>query len=113
MAIFTHSEWTGILRRVRQNDPNLTRHWFDQLRGGNLDHGILEIRCANTPQQRYLGQHCTKPFCIAAQEETGRLVSVRFTIDDEDDNGQQRSRKRPSEKAPPPDEETDQGRLIP
>lgn len=95
MPAITSSEWSGILDRVRREHPNLTRHWFDQLCSANLEFGILEVKCANLPQQRYLGEHCTRPFCEAAQAETGRLVSVRFTVDD-GTNGASPGRDRPS-----------------
>lgn len=82
MATLSTGEWNGIVSRVRENYPNLTRQWFEQLHGASLEHGVLEVFCANVPQQRYLGAHCIRPFCEAAQEETGCLISVRFALAD-------------------------------
>ena len=87
MATISPCEWNGIIDRVQARHPNLARHWFDQLQGADLEFGVLEVVCANAPQQRYLGRHCTKPFCEAAQEETGRLISVRFVLPEHRDNG--------------------------
>ncbi len=82
MAPLADSEWSGILNRVKQTFPNLARHWFDDLQVPDLQHGVLHVRCANLPQQRYLGEHCARPFSEAAQQETGRLISVRFSVPD-------------------------------
>ena len=87
MATILPCEWNGIIDRVQARYPNLARHWFDQLQSADLEFGVLEVVCANAPQQRYLGRHCTKPFCEAAQEETGRLVTVRFVLPEQRNNG--------------------------
>lgn len=79
MAIPTAFEWKNILVHVRNHYPNLTRHWFDQLHPGELKHGVLDVRCANDPQFRYLSTHCARPFTEAAQAETAMLVSIRFS----------------------------------
>ncbi len=84
MPTISASQWNGIVKRVRQRHPNLTRHWFDQLRGANLEHGVLQVFCANVPQQRYLAQYCAGPFSEAAQEETAHLVTVRFALPEHD-----------------------------
>jgi len=83
MSTLTAPEWQGILSRVKQDNPNITRPWFNQLDLVDLDHGILEITCANLPQQRYLGEHCARSFSEAAQAETGNLITVRFTISEQ------------------------------
>lgn len=107
MASLSTGEWNGIVNRVRENYPNLTRQWFDQLHGASLEHGVLEVFCANVPQQRYLGAHCIRPFCEAAQEETGCLISVRFVLTDPRDatggNGHTTPKDTQSSLPPSPD----------
>ncbi|MCG3138632.1 MAG: Chromosomal replication initiator protein DnaA [Phycisphaerae bacterium] len=88
MTTLTTTEWSGILNYVRQHHANITRHWFDQLRFIGLQHGTVDIRCANLPQQRYLSEQCARQFTEAAQVETGQLVSVRFTVEDDSSGNQ-------------------------
>ncbi len=80
MAALTSSEWQDVLAYVRKNHANVVRKWFDELGDAALDHGILEIGCANLPQQRYLTEQCIVAFTEAAQVLTSRLVTVRFLI---------------------------------
>lgn len=80
MANISAAEWSSIVNQVRVAYPNLTRNWFDQLQAISIKHGVLEVVCANLPQQRYLGQHCSRAFCTAAQQQTGRLVSIQFVV---------------------------------
>ncbi|MBN1342008.1 MAG: chromosomal replication initiator protein DnaA [Phycisphaerae bacterium] len=78
----TDTVWGDILGQLRVHHPELVRGWFSQLVPVHLDHGVLEIRAANESQQRYLSDHCVRPFVEAAQAATGRLISVRFTINE-------------------------------
>ena len=80
MPNISAAEWSSIVNHVRAGYPNLTRSWFDQLQAISIKHGVLEVVCANLPQQRYLGQHCSRAFCTAAQQQTGRLVSIHFQV---------------------------------
>lgn len=80
MANISAAEWNSIVNHVRSGYPNLTRNWFDQLQAISIKHGVLNVACANLPQQRYLGQHCSRAFCAAAQQQTGRLVSIHFEV---------------------------------
>ncbi len=76
----TVPEWKKIVAFVRDRHPNILRTWFDELRAVGLDGGILNVQCANLPQQRYLQEHASRPFVEAAQSMTGMLLAVRFTI---------------------------------
>ena len=76
----TDTVWADVLAHVRIHHHDLARGWFAQLVPLRLDQGVLEIRAANTSQQRYLSDHCARPFAEAAQAATGRLVSVRLCL---------------------------------
>jgi chromosomal replication initiator protein len=80
MTALNELKWNDILEQVDTRHPNVTRAWFKDLRFADLHHGVVEISCANSPQQRYLSEHCVQPFMEAAQALTGCLVSVRFRV---------------------------------
>jgi chromosomal replication initiator protein len=83
MSGVSEALWADILAQVRINNPDLVRGWFTQLSPIGLDQGILEIRAVNSGQQRYLSDHCLRAFVEAAQAATGRLVTVRFSFQEE------------------------------
>lgn len=99
MENISAAEWNSIVKRVRSEHPNLTRRWFDQLQTIRIKHGVLYVACANLPQQRYLGQYCSRAFCEAAQQQIGRLVSIHFELAQRDiaDRGP----ARPQDEYPP------------
>lgn len=72
--------WADILGYVRTHQGSVARGWFSQLQAGTLQRGELVILAANKAQLTYLQGHCIHPFVEAAQAATGRLVSVRFSI---------------------------------
>ncbi len=77
-AIFDPSLWHQILQRVRAGHPSLNRVWFDQLTPRQLTNGVIQVIVANAAQLNFCQSQCQKPFTNAAQEITGRLVSVMF-----------------------------------
>jgi len=74
----SNTVWADILAHVRIHHPDLVRGWFSQLHPARLEQGVFEIQAANDSQQRYLSDHCLRPFTEAAQAATGRLITVRF-----------------------------------
>lgn len=79
MEGITDIVWGDILSHLRMNQTEIVRGWFSQLTPIRLENGVLEIRAVNESQQRYLNDHCVRPFVDAAQAATGRLVTVAFT----------------------------------
>lgn len=75
------STWNDIIEHVGVHYPDLTRDWFSHLRPVGFNNGALVIHAENSPQLRYLDEHCRRPFVEAAQAATGRLVGVRFQSD--------------------------------
>ncbi len=76
----TDTVWGDVLAHLRIHQAELVRGWFSQLVPVRLEQGVLEIRATNDSQQRYLSDHCLRAFVEAAQAATGRLVTVRFTL---------------------------------
>ena len=72
------SLWQRITEHVIARGGNLIRPWFAQLDPVAMEHGLLEIQAPGPAEQQYLRQHATRLFVEAAQEATGRLVSVCF-----------------------------------
>jgi len=72
------SVWKDVIEHVRVHYPDLARGWFAGLHPAELSGGVLAIRAENSPQVRYLNDHCRRPFVEAAQAATGRLVGITF-----------------------------------
>lgn len=70
--------WTSILDEFRRANPPLVRAWFRGLEAQSLSTGNLVIGAQNAAQVRYLTQNCQTALIRAAQQVTGRLISVRF-----------------------------------
>lgn len=81
MSPSTTTFWNDVLARVRGSHGELVRAWFSELRASRLEGGVLEVLTQNDAQARYLGAECRAAFCNAAQEATGRLVSIVFKTD--------------------------------
>jgi chromosomal replication initiator protein len=77
-AIFDPSLWQQILQRVRAAHPSLNRVWFDQLTPRQLTNGVIQVTVSTAAQLNFCQSQCQKPFTNAAQEVTGRLISVTF-----------------------------------
>jgi len=75
--------WQRIVQQVIAAGGNIIRSWFTELEPISLEHGLLEIRVANSRQQEYCRQHATRLFTEAAQAATGMLVGVCFLTQSE------------------------------
>ena len=71
--------FADILERVKTLDPVNARKWFDQLELSQLDAGLLQIMCPDEVTAQFLQDNCLANFTKAAQNITGRLVSITFT----------------------------------
>lgn len=79
MQLAVDTIWQDVIGQIRLHHPQLVRGWFSQLHPADVERGVLAVRTANGAQSRYLDRHCRKAFVEAAQNITGRLVSVEFT----------------------------------
>jgi chromosomal replication initiator protein len=73
--------FTDILERAKALDPANARKWFEKLTVLHFDGGSLEIGCPDDPTIRFLRDNCKSSFTRAAQQITGHLVTVGFTVD--------------------------------
>jgi chromosomal replication initiator protein len=73
--------WHKILQTVRNQHPVLNRVWFDQMAPRQLTKGIIQVTVATAAQLNFCQHQCQQPFTDAAQQVTGRLVSVSFHCD--------------------------------
>ena len=70
-----------VLERAKSLDPVNTRKWFDELTMVRFNGGLMEIGCPDEVTSRFLDDTCRATFTQAAQQITGHLVSVKFTVD--------------------------------
>jgi chromosomal replication initiator protein len=75
------SIFTDIVERAKALDPVNARRWFDELRLLHLDGGSLGVGCPDEPSVRFLRANCKSSFTRAAQQITGHLVAIDFTVD--------------------------------
>src|SRR5688572_14732954 len=70
--------WRSILNNVRLQHPSLNRVWFDQMVPRQLTNGVIQVTVSTPAQLNFCQGQCQQPFTAAAQQITGRLVSVSF-----------------------------------
>jgi chromosomal replication initiator protein len=73
--------FADIVARARRLDAHNSRNWFDQLRLVHLNGGSLLIGCQDHARRQYLEDNCGKIFTLAAQQITGHLVTIGFTVE--------------------------------
>jgi len=69
-----------ILDRVKSVDPINTRNWFGDLQVMSFEGGLLEIGCPDEAKAQFLQDNCLFNFTQAAQNITGHLVSLKFSV---------------------------------
>ncbi|MDD5065091.1 MAG: chromosomal replication initiator protein DnaA [Phycisphaerae bacterium] len=74
--------FADILERAKALDPVNTRTWFDKLTVLHLDGGSLEINCPDEATVQFLRDNCKGSFTRAAQQITGHLVAVDFSVEE-------------------------------
>jgi chromosomal replication initiator protein len=77
----------AIIERVKVLDPANSRKWFDDLAIKNFSGGLLEITCSDAETAGFLQDNCMGSFTHAAQQITGHLVSIKFSIDGKAEKG--------------------------
>src|SRR6187399_3212321 len=75
---FDPAAWQRVLHVVRMQHPTLNRVWFDQMAPKQLTNGVIQVTVATPAQLNFCQGQCQQPFTAAAQQVTGRLVSVSF-----------------------------------
>ncbi|MBN2594662.1 MAG: chromosomal replication initiator protein DnaA [Sedimentisphaerales bacterium] len=73
--------FADILERAKALDPANTRKWFENLAVQNFDGGSLRIGCPDEATVQFLQDNCKSSFTRAAQQITGHLVTLDFTVD--------------------------------
>jgi len=73
--------FADIVERAKALDPVNTRRWFEELRLLHLSGGSLAIGCPDAAMVEFLRDNCKNSFTRAAQQITGHLVTVDFTVD--------------------------------
>jgi chromosomal replication initiator protein len=72
--------FADILDRAKILDPANARTWFEKLTVSHLDGGSLGIGCPDEAIVQFLRQNCKSNFTRAAQQITGHLVTVDFSV---------------------------------
>jgi len=72
--------FADILDRAKSLDPVNTRKWFDDLRVVHLAGGALGVGCPDGACVKFLHDNCRASFTRAAQQITGHLVTVQFSV---------------------------------
>jgi chromosomal replication initiator protein len=74
--------FADILERAKALDPVNTRTWFDKLTVLHLNGGSLAISCPDEATVQFLRENCKNSFTRAAQQITGHLVTVDFSVEE-------------------------------
>ncbi len=74
--------FSDVLERAKTLDPVNARKWFDELQPLHFDAGLLQIGCPDHTMAEFLRQNSKAAFTRAAQQITGHLVSVEFSVID-------------------------------
>jgi len=73
--------FADILERAKALDPANTRKWFEKLAVMHFDGGSFRIGCPDEATVQYLQDNCKSSFTRAAQQITGHLVTLDFSVD--------------------------------
>ena len=79
--------FADILDRVKALDPTSVRRWFENLTVIQLSGGSLDVGCPDEATAQFLRDNCKDSFTRAAQQITGRLVTVDFNVVSGDETG--------------------------
>ncbi len=73
--------FTDIIDRAKTLDPANARKWFDSLKVLHLNGGSLGIGCPDEATVQFLQDNCKSSFTRAAQQITGHLITIDFSVD--------------------------------
>ena len=76
--------FTDIIDRTKKLDPANARKWFDSLTVLHMSGGSLGIGCPDEATVQFLRDNCKSSFTRAAQQITGHLITVDFSVDTPD-----------------------------
>ena len=79
--------FADILDRAKALDPTSVRRWFENLTVIQLSGGSLDVGCPDEATAQFLRDNCKDSFTRAAQQITGRLVTVDFNVVSGDETG--------------------------
>jgi len=80
-ALEVEEIFDDILERAKALDPANTRKWFEKLAVLHFDGGSFLIGCPDEATVQYLQDNCKSSFTRAAQQITGHLVTLEFSVD--------------------------------
>jgi chromosomal replication initiator protein len=72
--------FSQIVEKAKAIDPAHTRKWFVDLRVAHFSGGHLEVGCPDEAKVQFMADNCKNSFTRAAQQVTGHLVSVGFSV---------------------------------
>lgn len=78
MENLSSTQWQNMMEYLRNRHGSICRQWFGSLDPVSLDSGLLRIHTPDAVQCNYLQHKCRRQFTEAAQDVTGKLVTVRF-----------------------------------
>jgi len=93
--------FADILERAKSLDPANARKWFEKLTVLHFDGGSLEIGCPDDATIQFLRDNCKSSFTWAAQQITGHLVTVGFSVDHQRQSPPPSKRRGPEPKLNP------------
>ena len=73
--------FADIIERAKMLDPVNTRNWFEKLTVTSLDGGSLSVGCPDEATVQFLRDNCKNSFIHSAQQITGHLVTIEFSVD--------------------------------
>jgi len=73
--------FADIVERAKALDPANIRKWFDKLAVLHFDGGSFRIGCPDEATVQFLKDNCKNSFTHAAQQITGHLVTLDFTVE--------------------------------
>jgi chromosomal replication initiator protein len=73
--------FADIVERAKALDPANIRKWFEELAVLHFDGGSLRIGCPDEATVQFLQDNCKNSFTRAAQQITGHLVTLDFSVD--------------------------------
>jgi len=88
--------FADIVERAKALDPANIRKWFDKLAVLHFDGGSLRIGCPDEATVQFLQDNCKDSFTHAAQQITGHLVTLDFTVNTSEKVDSTDSRSQPS-----------------
>jgi chromosomal replication initiator protein len=88
--------FVDILDRAKALDPASTRKWFEELTVLHLDGGSLGVGCPDEATVQFLQDNCKSSFTRAAQQITGHLIAVDFSVRSDGKLGTHRRHLQPS-----------------